>query len=129
MKQVMEKVCGTVETHYWWQVPLEKKEEFKTTLTVPNDVMIGYVGYVNKTKSDAKMVDVRMRSRVVVAPLVPKEGDSSGFVAKEFFEQHSAPGEMVADIMCRTGNNALAAAALGRHSFSMDIAEEKVCVQ
>jgi hypothetical protein len=128
VKQVMEKACDKVEQHYWWQVPLEKKEEFKTTWTVPNDIMISYVGYVNKTDTDAKMVDIRMRSRMVVAPLVPKEGDSSGFVAKEFYEQHSAPGEMVADIMCRTGNNALAAAALGRHSFSMDNAEEKVCV-
>jgi hypothetical protein len=126
--KVMEELCCRVETHYWWKVDQERKEEFKHMQYVPNDVMVGYVGYTKeKSKTELEAVDVRQRSRVVIAPVVHAD-EPNGFVAKEFFEQHSKTGDLVLDAMSRTGQNAVAAASLGRHSISMDIAEKQVCI-
>jgi hypothetical protein len=124
--KVMQELCCRVETHYWLKVDQERKEEFKPMQYVTNDVMVGYVGYTKeKSKVELKAVDVRQRSRVVIAPVVD---GTSGFVAKEFFEKHSKMGDLVLDAMSRTGQNAVAAASLGRHSISMDIAERQVCI-
>ena len=126
--KVMEEMCCRVETHYWWKVDQDSKEDFKHTQYVPNDIMVGYVGYTKeKSKAEIEAVDVRQRSRVVIAPVAHLDG-TSGFVAKEFFEKHSKMGDLVLDAMSRTGQNAVAAASLGRHSISMDIAERQVCI-
>jgi hypothetical protein len=118
----------SVERHFWWKAGSEHREEFKQVQGVVDDVMIGFVGYMERDKSLLRSHDVNKRSRMVVAPAGGSEGFRSGQVAKEFFLQHSSPEDWVGDIFCGSGEGAIAAAACGRSSISVDMMQEKASV-
>jgi hypothetical protein len=125
VKMVMGVMFPHVERHFWWKVPSEKKKVvFKKTQFVEDDVLVGFVGYCGPSAAkEVRTVDVNNRSRMVIAPEME---DQNGHVASEFFARHSKAGDYVVDLACRKGAAALAAAVLGRNSFSVDIAPEAV---
>jgi hypothetical protein len=122
----MEKHFTFVEKHYWWRTGAERKEEdFKQVQGVVDDVMIGFVGYMERDKDAFRTHNVAKRSRIVVAPAGGADGFRSGQVAKEFFEQHSSAEDWVGDIFCGAGEGAIAAASCGRSSVSVDMIQKK----
>jgi hypothetical protein len=116
----------SVERHFWWRTGAEHKDEdYKQVQGVVDDVMIGFIGFMERDKNMFRSHNVAKRSRIVVAPAGGKEGFRSGQVAKEFFLQHSSPEDWVGDIFCGAGEGAIAAATCGRSSVSVDMMEKK----
>jgi hypothetical protein len=128
VEDAMKKSWARVERHHWWMVKnQETKKKVDKCQTVQDDIMPAFVGYKMLTsKQNMFDGDVGYRSRMVIAPPVPKtrrlcDEELPGYLAQEFFERHSREGDHVADLMCGSGSASVAAASIGRHSFAVDV--------